>query len=108
MTGGFGSLPIFNVSNKDYEIQKMGYDAEDIPLPLVMTGIGLIRSMVSSLPAIGKQNVLEHHWQGNLMSVIGSLDTWSSQSAIFRQADIRNIVEKPGIVRGTAVIQSTG
>lgn len=98
MTGDLGWLPIFSVSNKDYEIHKIGYNEEDIPLPLSMTGIRQIRYFLSIFPAGSRINVLSHHWRGNLMSVIESLDSWSSQSAIHRRGEIRMVVESPGEV----------
>ncbi len=98
MTGDFNWLPIHYVSNKDYEIHKTGYDEDEMPLPLEMTGIRQMRSLISTLPAEGRQNVLLHHWRGNLMSVIESLGAWSSQSTIHKRAELRKVVEKPGKV----------
>jgi len=102
MTGDSSWLPILYVSNKDYEIHKMGYDEEDIPLPLNLTGIPQMRFLISTLPAERRQNVLSHHWRGNLMSVIESLGAWSSQSALQKRAELRKVVEKPGKVRHTS------
>lgn len=98
MTDDHSSLPIFHVSNTDYEIHKIGYDEEQIPLPLDMTGITQIRSWISILPAERRQNVLLHHWRGNLTSVIDSLNAWSSPSALQKRAELREVVGKPGKV----------
>lgn len=106
MTNDFSWFPIFYVSNKDYEIHKTGYDEEEIPLPLDMTGIKQMRFLMSTLPAERRQNALCHHWRGNLMSVIGSLEAWSSQSAIQKLAELRLIVEKPGKVRQSSLFVS--
>lgn len=106
MTSDFSWLPIFYVSNKDYEMHKTGYDEEEIPLPLDMTGIKQMRFLISTLPAERRQNVLSHHWKGNLMSVIGSLEAWSSQSALKKREELRSVVEKPSKVKHLSLFVS--
>ena len=93
MTSDPGFLSIFYVSSAHYEKHLRGYDEEDIPLPVMSTGILQFRYMVTELPANGKLNVLRHHWQGNLTSVVDSLGTWSSQSVSHRRLEIRKVLE---------------
>ena len=89
------SLKIFEVSSTDYEKHLKGYDEGDIPLSLDVIGIAALRKMMSKLPAQGRSDVLRHHWQGNLVSLVGSLGSWSCQSATHRRLEIRKVLEKP-------------
>lgn len=98
MTDDRSWLSIFHVSNKDYEMHKIGYDEDEIPLPLDMTGIKQMRFLISTLPAERRQNVLFHHWRGNLTSVVDSLNAWSSPSSLQKRAELREMVGKPGKV----------
>ena len=77
----------------------IGYNRDFLPLPIETTGIPALRSELLALLASGKLSVLQHHWKGSLMGTIASMKNYSSQSAIQRQAELKDVVQKSFEVR---------
>ena len=69
---------IICVSNTAYSRHKEGYDEDDIPLPILTTGIPNLRIELLALPAASKLNVLKLHIRGVLPTLLETLLCWSS------------------------------
>ena len=85
-------LHIHCVSNSHYALHKAGYDEELFPMTIQSTGIPALRELALSVPAFEKLNVLRHHCEYTLPSLINSMDLWTHQSATKRRVHLRQVI----------------
>lgn len=74
-------LPVFCVSNTEYDKYLSGYDIEDPPrLSLELTGIPALRNHIQSLPLKGRFNTLDYHLNTSWDNVLKTLELFCTQS----------------------------
>ena len=95
LTSDLRTLNILCVSNQGYNMHKEGYDDEEIPISLPVTGIPRLRFFLSTLPAEIRLGVLRQYSQGTVPELINSLDVWSHRTTNHRRLELREIVDKP-------------
>ena len=88
-------LHVICVSNQHYRHHLEGYDADSIPISIQSTGIPELRSLLLTLPAGSKLNVLSQYRYGILPDIISSIEMWASKSATKRRSELRLIAAKP-------------
>lgn len=89
-------LPFFAVSSVHYNIQALGFSADDeFPLPVDTTGIPALRRHCYQFPAKSHLDALTHYREGILAELISSLYMWSSQYQVQRRSALRKVVAKP-------------
>ena len=93
------NLRIYCVSNLHYEHHVIGYNRDWLPLPIETTGIPALRTELLALPAPDKLSVLQHHWKGNLVGTITSMNNYSHQTVHQRQEELKIVVQKSYEVR---------
>ena len=93
------NLRIYCVSNLHYEHHVIGYNRDFLPLPIETTGIPALRTELLALPASDKLSVLQHHWKGNLVGTITSMNNYSRQTVNQRQEELKIVVQKSYEVR---------
>ena len=92
-------LPFFAVSSVHYNMQTLGFSADDeFPLPVDTTGIPALRRHCYQFPAKSHLDALAHYREGILAELISSLYMWSSQYKVQRRSALRRVVGKPLMV----------
>ncbi|KAF2651016.1 hypothetical protein K491DRAFT_682506 [Lophiostoma macrostomum CBS 122681] len=88
MTKG-ASLPVFCISNTEYDKYLSGYEADDPPrLTLELTGIPALRSYIQSLPAKGRFATLEHHLTTSWDTLLTTLELYCKVSKSQQKSQI--------------------
>ena len=87
------------MSNLYYDYHLLGYDKDYIPISLEAIGIPGLRLELSALPAQGKLSVVQRHWSASLIRTMTSMNNYSSQSASYRQEELKKVVHKSFEVR---------
>lgn len=89
MKGATSTLPIFCVSNTEYDKYLSGYRIEDPPrLSLHTTGIPALRNYIYALPAKGHFATLEHHLTTNWETLLNSLEMFCNASTTQRKGEV--------------------
>jgi hypothetical protein len=74
-------LPVFCISNTEYDKYLRGYEASDPPrLTLDMTGIPALRNHIHALPAKGRFATLEYHLTTSWNTLLNSLELYCKVS----------------------------
>ena len=89
------NIPVFCVSNYQYNLHKTGYEEDLIPISLRVTGIPSLRMFALELPAISKLNILRQYLEGTIPSLISSLEMWTPKSPTKRREELRRSVAQP-------------
>ena len=92
-------MHVMCVSSEDYNSHVAGYDDDDIPLSLNVTGIPTLRHLLASSQAIRKFEIYQAHLKGTLPQGLNSMETWSTQVVQKRREEICKVVSKPHEVR---------
>ena len=107
LTGDSNKLTMFCVSNMHYGMHVQGYDQEDIPISLDLTGIPKLRLWASRFPTISKLKILKQHCKTILPSLITSIELWTDKSASEYREELRAVVSKPQEVRISIFMNGT-
>ena len=99
LTGDARKLTMFCISNLHYGMHVEGYDEENIPISLELTGIPAVRIWASRFPVVSKLKALKQHCKFVLPGLINSIELWTDKSALENREDLRSKISKPSKVR---------
>ncbi|KAK3719647.1 hypothetical protein LTR37_004184 [Vermiconidia calcicola] len=86
-------LPIFMVSNSQYQKHLLGYDPKHPPiLSVEATGIPSVRRMLYEIPTRGKSNTLFRFGRNRLPSIFNSITGILTKSPLERKQDVEKVI----------------